>query len=108
MNKEGAVEDAESRKRKDKERKERAVRERHEQVQREQKRVETDLARSRRALTREEGELQFLCAFSHSLFPKCILYEGANFASEFLCIGLFLPMLCASRRYAYLCFVYSY
>lgn len=59
-----ARETAEERKRKDKERKERAVRERDEQVQRDRKRVETELARSRHALNREESELEFLCAFS--------------------------------------------
>lgn len=57
-------EDSETeRKRKDKERKERAVREREEQVKRDRKRVEAELARTRNALDREQGESEFLCAF---------------------------------------------
>lgn len=100
-----ANEDAtEERKRKDRERKERAVRERDEQVQRNRKRVETELARSRRALTREEGELDFLCAFSHILFFVVKPIQGANFA--FLFLGLYSQTLCAIRRYA--CRNYSY
>lgn len=51
------------RKRKDKERKERAVREREEQVKRDRRRVEAELARTRNALDREQGESEFLCAF---------------------------------------------
>ena len=47
-----------------KERKEHAVKEREEQVRRERNRVEAEMAKSRRALTREESELEFMCAFS--------------------------------------------
>lgn len=50
------------RRRRNKERKERAVREREVQVKRERERVEADMARSKRALTREESELEFMCA----------------------------------------------
>ena len=49
-------------KKRDKERKERAVREREGQVRRERERVERDVDRSKSALSREEGELDFLCA----------------------------------------------
>ena len=49
-------------KRRDRERKERAVREREEKVRREKERLDVENARSRKELSREEDELQFLCA----------------------------------------------
>lgn len=50
------------RRRRDRERKERAVKEREEQVRRERERVEAQMAQSRKVLTREESELEFMCA----------------------------------------------
>lgn len=50
-------------KEKEKERRERAVREREEAVRRERGKNETELARARGALSREEGRSDFLCAF---------------------------------------------
>lgn len=46
----------------DKERKERAVREREAQVRRERERLEREVDRSKSAMSKEEGELDFLCA----------------------------------------------
>lgn len=57
--------------RKDKERKERAVREREEQVRRERERVAAETAQSRKALTREESELEFMCAAFHLFLHLC-------------------------------------
>lgn len=71
-------ETAEDRKRKDKERKERAVKEREEQVKRERGRVEVEMARSRSALSREESELEFMCAISHLSYSCAFRLCGAN------------------------------
>lgn len=71
-------ETAEDRKRRDKERKERAVKEREEQVKRERGRVEVEMARSRSALSREESELEFMCAISHSPCSCTFRLCGAN------------------------------
>ncbi len=46
----------------DKERKERAVREREVNVRRERERLEIEVDRSKSAMSKEEGELEFLCA----------------------------------------------
>lgn len=66
-------EDEAERKSRDKERKERAVREREEQVKRERRRVEAEMAKSRSALSREEGELEFMCATLSLSYIYCFL-----------------------------------
>ncbi|EJD07772.1 uncharacterized protein FOMMEDRAFT_16371 [Fomitiporia mediterranea MF3/22] len=54
-------------KRKDRERKERAIKEREEQVRRERGRVETEMNRSRKALSREESELEFMTLLTDAI-----------------------------------------
>lgn len=61
-----AGEDEEERERRRKERKERAVKEREEKVRAERTKVEAEIDRSKLGLTKEEGELEFRCAFHFS------------------------------------------
>lgn len=61
----------------DRERKERAVREREDKVRREKERLDVENARSRKELSREEDELQFLCAAYLSICIVC-LDSGAD------------------------------
>ena len=67
-------------KRLDREKKEKAVREREEKVRRERERLDAENARSRKELSREEDELQFMCAI---IFNHCVSYRrlGANLKS---------------------------
>ncbi|KAL5521253.1 hypothetical protein ACEPAG_9176 [Sanghuangporus baumii] len=53
--------------RRNKERKERAMREREQQVKRERERVEAEMTRSRRALTHEESELEFITLLTDAI-----------------------------------------
>ena len=58
-------------KRNDREKKERAVREREEKVRRERERLDAENARSRKELSREEDELQFMCAIISDHCVSC-------------------------------------
>ncbi|KLO09674.1 hypothetical protein SCHPADRAFT_879154 [Schizopora paradoxa] len=64
-------------KKRDKERKERAVREREAQVRRERERLEREVDRSKTAMSREEGELEFLSMLTDAIREPLASWDSA-------------------------------